>query len=352
MRFKISGIGALGLVAALALAGWSGWWWVASTAQQAAVDGWLAERRAAGWAADASSVSVAGYPNRLDLTLTGLTLADPAAGWAWDVPRTQVNQLSYRPDQAIIVFPPRQVLSIPGATLAVTADDLRASAGLRPAARLGLRRAVLTGKGVALAASGSARSASGGDWTAAADHALIALREAEAPEPGDGAHAYDVSLSAQELRLPGPLRALLGLGAALPETARSLQIDATAGFAEALDLDALEGGGPRLTALRLRPSELIWGPLGLRAAGQVSVDPEGWPTGELSLRAENWRAALEAAINAGLMPRGTEDAVRGAMEVIAFLAARGEGLEASLRFENRRMYLGPVPIGAAPRLGR
>ena len=123
---------ALGVVAVLAFAGWSAWWWVAATAQQAAVSGWLEDRRADGWAAEAEETSMSGYPNRLDLTLTGLTLADPKAGWAWSAPALRSHQLSYRPHEAIVVFPHAQTLSIPGATLtAGRAETLREEYAIR-----------------------------------------------------------------------------------------------------------------------------------------------------------------------------------------------------------------------------
>jgi hypothetical protein len=337
---------ALGAVAIIAFGAWSAWWWVAATAQETAVSGWLEDRRADGWQAEAEDSSMSGSPNRLDLTLTGLTLADPSAGWAWQAPHLRSHQLSYRPDQAIVVFPHTQSLSIPGATLTANTADLRASAAFRPSTRLGLRRVVLEGEGIDLSLAGP--QAEG--WTASAATALVALREAEAPAPQDGPHAYDVALTATDLRLPAEIREMLGLGDGLPEAAELFEIDATASFAAPLDLDALEGGGPQLTALRLRPSQLVWGPLGLRATGRVTVDAVGYPEGEVTLRAENWRAALEAAISTGAVAANMADAVRGGMELIAFLAAKGDGLEAPLRFQNRRMYLGPVPIGAAPQI--
>jgi hypothetical protein len=358
MRIALNGFTGISAVAILALVAWSGWWWIASGAQKAAVDGWMAERRAAGWVAETSETAAAGYPNRLDLTLTDLALADPAAGWAWAAPMVRIHQLSYRPDEAIVVFPPRQTLSVPGARLEAASDHLRASASLRPTERLALHRAVIEGEGLSLiavttgqgAGQGAGQGGDAPDWTASAAKVVLAVREADGAPPEDGAHAYDLSLTATEVIPPAALRALLGLGASLPATAERLVIDVTASFAAPLDLDALEGGGPQITALRLRPSELVWGELGLRATGRVSVDEAGYPDGTLTLRAENWRAALEAAISAGVVPGAAADTVRGAMEVVAFLAAKGEGLEAPLRFADRRIYLGPVPIGAAPRI--
>ena len=73
MKFK-----ALAAVLILAMSGWFAWWWIAAGAQKAALEGWLADQRAAGWQAETSSIDVNGFPNRLDATLNDVALANPA----------------------------------------------------------------------------------------------------------------------------------------------------------------------------------------------------------------------------------------------------------------------------------
>ena len=88
----------------LAALGWSGWWFVQSTARDRAMTGWLDERRAAGWVAEAEDVRVRGFPNRVDTVVTGLDLSDPDAGWSWHADGLQVLSLSYKPNHVIAVL--------------------------------------------------------------------------------------------------------------------------------------------------------------------------------------------------------------------------------------------------------
>ena len=71
---------AIVILAALA---WSGFWWFNASARERALDRWLAERRADGWQAEAADLRVTGFPNRVDVLVTDLRLADPEAGWSW-----------------------------------------------------------------------------------------------------------------------------------------------------------------------------------------------------------------------------------------------------------------------------
>ena len=183
-----------------------------------------------------------------------------------------------------------------------------------------------------------------------AEKLVAALRKAEAPEPMDGANAYDVSLSASQVRPPEALAGVAGLGEALPARAAELLLDATLGFAEPLALSTAEAGGPRLTSIRIRPSKLAWGPLSLRIVGALRVDAEGFPDGEMTVRAENWRAALDAAAAEGAVDGGSEKAIRRALELLSMLSGKGNGLEAPLRFSGGTTYIGPAPIGPAPRI--
>ena len=106
--------------------GYSAYWWAGSAAQETAWARWMEERRAAGWVADYDALEVKGYPNRFDTRLTGFTIADPRAGWAWSGPVFQVLALSYKPNHIIAVWPLRSLasLSAPAASNASTGSSL------------------------------------------------------------------------------------------------------------------------------------------------------------------------------------------------------------------------------------
>ena len=125
-------------IVVLAALGWSAYWWVHATAMDRAMTGWLADRRAAGWVAEAEDVRVRGFPSRVDTIVTGLDLADPRGGWAWQAEEFQVLSLSYRPNHVIAVLPGEQVLSTPYETIRAKAGQLRGSVIFRPTPRLEL----------------------------------------------------------------------------------------------------------------------------------------------------------------------------------------------------------------------
>ncbi len=326
------------LVAFLA---WSGWWWIGARAHREALAAWLDQRRSDGWVAETGELSVVGYPNRFDTVLEDLHLADPQAGWAWTAPEFRTFMLSYEPTKVIAAWPPRQTFAAPGEKVEVTSEDMRASLALAPGTSLALDRAVVELKGVDLASEHG--------WRAALADGQLSVRRSE--EQRGREDAYDAVLEGSGLRPPEALRELLGGGAGLPEAIDKLRVDLTAAFGAPLDRHAVEGPQPPLQAVWLRPSEFVWGALTLEASGRVDVDPDGVPQGKLDLRAQNWRAMLDAAVAAGAIDDALAGTLRSGLELLAMLSADGESLEAPLRFERGMMFLGPIPLGAAPRLG-
>ncbi|MEO0681099.1 MAG: DUF2125 domain-containing protein [Pseudomonadota bacterium] len=329
-------------VIVLALAGWSAWWWLGASAQQAAVEGWLAERAQAGWVAE-GEVSVAGYPNRIDLTLEGLVLSDPPAGWAWTAPVFRTYMLSYRPDQVIAAWPGAHVLATPEARVTAEAETLQASAGFLPSTTLEIDRAVLEAETLELSGEGL------GSWTAGLARGQLSLRRAE--EERGRENAYDIVLDGAGLRPPEALTALFSdaAGEGLPAAVEEVSLDATAAFARPLDRVALEKSDFRPEMIRLRRSIIRWGPLRIVGSGRVEIDAEGVPEGEIALEIREWRALLAAARSTGALDGGAAAALETGLGLIAAFSGQNGALEAPLRFSGGQTWLGPIPIGPSPR---
>lgn len=324
----------------LGLALWSGWWWIAARGREAALSGWLADRRAAGWVAEAADIAVSGYPSRLDATLTDLALADPATGWAWSAPEFQILSLLWQDDLHILAFPGDQRLSRPGETLTLSAPTLRGSVRFLPGPGLGLSE--VRAEGIA------PRLASSLGWEAEAASATLALRRAaEGTAPGVG---YDLALDLREARLPAALLSRIDPGGILAPVVRTVRLDATLALGTPLDARAVEGATPLLAALAIREAVAEWGDLRLEARGRMRVDEEGRPEGDLAIVARNWRQMLRGAAASGLLwpelARGLEEG----LSVLAALSGGGDTLRLPLTFSDGRMSLGPLPLGPAPRL--
>jgi len=329
----------LGLAVAVAALGWSAWWFVGASARDAAVADWLAARRAEGWQAEAAAIDTAGFPNRFDTTLRKPALADPAEGWAWSAPFLQLLTLSYQPNAVVVAFPPTQTLAVPGAAMTLEADRLRASLRLTPGLSLRLARASAVGEGLV---------ADAGGWRATAARVETHLRAAARPDaPAD---AYDAFFAFEALAPPEALRRRVDPAGRLPAAAESLRIDAELALDRPLDRFALEQAPPQARAIVLRAAEARWGPLALRASGSLRADARGYAEGSLDLTAENWRAMLRAAAQAGALSEDLARLLEGGLGFVAALSGDDDTLSAPLTFADGRARIGPVTLGRAPRL--
>jgi len=319
----------LGL-AVLAFLGWSGWWWVASGTAQRGTDSTIASLQAQGWQAGHDGLTVAGYPNRIDLTATAPRLATPDGRWGWSAPFVQIFALSYKPWHLIAAFAPDQRLHTPAGDWALSADKMQASLVLVPGADLTLDRFQLSATAPRL----------GGPLQASADSLALATR----PTP-DQALAHDIGLDLRGLVADPVMLAALPPGL-LPDHAALVRLDVVAAFDAPLDRHAATTP-PRLTGLTLREVRGEWGPIRAHLTGRLVPDAAGYAEGALSLRMEGALAALEVAIAAGWLAPEARATWAG---VLTSLAPGGAALDLPLRLSRGRVSLGPLPLGPAPRL--
>ena len=197
--------------------GWGGYWFVGSGAQKAAIEAWLQDRAQAGWVANYSDVSVQGFPNRFDSTVTDLELADPRYGWAWSAPQFQTLQLSYQPNHIIAVWPASQTIATPTGSVAVTSEDMRASVVFEPDSDLALNRSTLTLKNVRLSRENG--------WNSSMEQAVLATRQTT-----DEPFAHDIAFDAKNFTPSEDLKARLDPTDMLPTQFDALHIETTAAF--------------------------------------------------------------------------------------------------------------------------
>jgi hypothetical protein len=327
------------LVAILALAavGWTGWWFLIATAKERALGVWLAERRADGWVAEAAAVDFGGFPYRIDTTVRGLELANPAAGWSWSAPAFQFVNLAYQPNHLIAIWPPEQSFATPFGTTRITSETMRGSLVVEPNARVALRRATVELAEVTLEGEG---------WEVGLAEALLSTRHAE----GGPAFAHDIAFEATTLTLPEALARAVDRAGMLEPAIEAVRVEATAVFDRPLDRLAVEGAPPVLERLDVANVAFVWGTLDLRGKGAVAPDARGFAEGRIDVRARNWREMLDVAEASGALTPGVAGALRGGLGLIARLGGDRDTLEAPLEFAGGVTRLGPVPIGPAPRL--
>ncbi len=317
--------------------GWGGYWYIGSGAQKAAIEAWLQDRAQAGWVANYSSVTVRGFPNRFDSTVTDLELADPHYGWAWSAPQFQTLQLSYQPNHVIAIWPESQTIATPTGSVAVTSGDMRASVVFEPNSDLALNRATLTLEDVRLSRETG--------WNSSIEQAVLATRQTV-----DEQFAHDIAFDAKNFTPSEDLKAKLDPGNSLPTQFDAMHVETTVAFDRHWNRRAIETEKPVWTRLDINTFDAQWGDLGLKAVGSLDLDREGYPTGSLDIQARNWRQMLELAVAAESLTPEIAATLDSGLSLFAMLSGKKDTLDVPLRFADKIMYLGPLPVGAAPRL--
>ncbi|MFC6686720.1 DUF2125 domain-containing protein [Jhaorihella thermophila] len=322
------------MVAGLA---WSTYWFVAGYGIRRAVADWFAAQEGRGWQAEFAGMRTRGYPLRHVTTLTAPALADPATGAAWRADWLVLDSPAIWPGRLTLLFPPNpQLISYFDRTVAVTAQDMRAELHLHPGAALEVERLALTAGAWSVAGEGGPVAA-GGSLTLAMDQ-------------GDAPETYHYDIRAEGFSPGDGLRKLASATDALPPAFETLSVDMEVTFDRAWDRRALEERRPQPVAVDLRLLEMQWGELRLMAAGHVTVDGQGIPTGEITLKAENWREMLAMANAAGRLPPSVVSSADRALTMLSRLGGNPRALDVQLNFRDGFVALGPIPLGPAPPL--
>lgn len=327
----------LAWILALVVLLWSGVWYLGAAATERLGRAWLAQQADAGWVADYDTVETTGYPLRFDTRFSGIDLADPFTEWAWRAAEFRLVQPVYRPQSLRAIWPREQVLETPDQSLMIRTGQMQALLHLRPGADFSLVRAEAD---LAELAITSTRG-----WSSAMDSARMLITD-----QGRAEARYDIAFDAGGVTPAGEILRLLDPDRTQPETIDRLTIDTMIEFERPWDRRALELARPQITRIELSELRADWGALALRATGNLDVDAEGIPTGDLALSAENWQAMIALGVNAGVIPPAMQSTLESGLALLAGLSGRPEDLDVTLSFAGGQAYLGPIALGPAPDL--
>lgn len=305
----------------LAAFGWAAYWSVSAWQVNRQVDAWFAARQAEGWTASYDSRSLSGFPNRLDLSFEGLSLSDPQSGASYRANRLDILRLVYDPAHLILAFGSDQELTTPQGGTWIDSTGLRASLRQTDGA---LTRLNLEAESLSLSG-------------AAGTLALAEPRAALAATP-EAPATYQLGLTAE---------AAAGRSA---NSADGVKLRGTVALTAPLPVVLTSAPRPQPRALEIDLAEFRQADLLLQLAGDLAIDPAGRPTGDLTLRAENWQGLLAEAQRSGQLPAAVADGITQAIGLIAGLSGRRDQIDLPLRLSGDRVWLGPLPIGPAPRL--
>lgn len=321
---------------------WSGYWFVGSTVIRSGAEGWFANAGGQGLLAEKSDLSVAGFPNRFDLTVSDLRLADPASGIGWQAPFAQVFAMTWKPWHIIAALPPSQVVTLPDQEVTLASEGLRASFRARPATDVPLAAIIVE--------SGPFSATSSAGWTAGAARGVASISaDEEVPGAGDRPNAYVMSLELGDLTPdPTATQAILS-EAGLPPVIASVRVLATATTTAPLDRFAVDST-PRLASLSLTDLAMIWGNMTVRAAGDIAPDDAGFAAGRIDISVTNWQPLVPAMVAAGAVKPELAQTVQTMLTALARDTGDENVLKLPLLLQDGRMSLGPVPLGPAPLL--
>ncbi|WP_170573464.1 DUF2125 domain-containing protein [Ruegeria atlantica] len=316
---------------------WSAYWFVAGFGLRNAITAWFDAQQDRGWQAEFSDAETAGYPFHHVTRLNSPALADPVNGTAWSADWIEFQSPAIWPGRQVLRFAETpQRLSYFDQTATIEANDLQAELQLQPGVALVLEKMALT--------SGAWSIADETEALAGGDTLALVMEQTATPE------AYVISARVDGFTPGDELRDLMRSATTLPQAFDTLELDMTATFDKVWDRSALEQSRPQLVEIDLRLAEIKWGALRLFAAGELDIDAQGIPTGEIAIRAENWRDMIAMANAAGALPDQAVDTVTRALNFMAGLGGNPNALDLQLNFRDGFVALGPLPLGPAPRL--
>lgn len=312
---------------------WAGYWFAGSRAVERAAQTWFADQKAAGLVASNDGVSVAGFADRFDLTVTNPHMADPVSGWGWQAPFAQIFAMTWKPWHLIAALPNTQVIAVPGGEkITVGSSRLRASLLMQPSMTLGFERAVVEGDALTLTSDRG--------WTSKMDKVVLAAER-------DATRANTLRFGADltTLTLPDSLAQGSDLGAVVSK----MHLDAHVTLSQPIDLNV---SGAQVLDVTLTELQITWGALDLTAKGSVKPDAQGLAEGKIDLSLKGWRNLGPALVALGLIPPTNGVTVNRGLEFLAKASPDPEVIKLPLTFAEGWMNLGPLPLGPAPMLAQ
>lgn len=315
---------------------WSGWWFAGATVANRVITGWLEDRRTEGWAADVGTLDTGGFPLRFETTLEELRLADPDTGVAWQAPRVTLTRPAYAPTDITVTLPSMHTLASPLERLTITSTTSTARLAVAPTPALTVWSSAITLEDFTITASQG--------WMSKVARADITTQAGDAP------FSHVIRADLADVAPGGPILRILDPANLLPETLARMTIDATATFDAPWDINALQDRRPQPREMDLRNVEILWGDIEVRIAGDVTVDDEGVPEGDIAVQVVNWQALLDLLQSNGVLPQRINTLALRAVESLAAASGRPDTLDASLTLAGGFIRFGVIPIGPAPRI--
>ncbi len=328
-----------GLIGLLVL--WVLYWAAAGWGLRQSLAGWFAAQEARGWQVETGEIAregpLGGFPLQHRTRVVRPTLADPSSGVAWRADWLSFESPAIWPGHQTLRFADgEQRLSWYDRTAIIDTTGLTAALSLAPGLALEVEEMSLT--------SGPWRIGNEARVALSAEDLELRMSQLTAPE------TYALRAEAHGFEPGDDLRRLLRRAPELPQTFEALTLRADVTFDRPWDRQALEARRPQPRQIDLDRLEAHWGPMRLLSTGTLSVDEQGIPSGDLALQVEAWQEFLDVAVDTGLLHPEMRDQAARIIGMLARASGNAEDLDITLGFRDGSIWIGPFPLGPAPRL--
>lgn len=324
------------LLGSVLLAGvaWGGYWFVGARTLDTQIEAAFARAEAEGRDIGKQAVSIQGFPNRFDVTVTGPHAAQD--GWSWSAPFVQVFSMTWKPWHLIAILPPEQDITMPdGTQLALTGVNLRGSLQLHPGLDLALNEAVLEGQSLSLG--------SGAGVLGSLDRLVLAAGEDPSWKNGLRLGLQATNLTPDPDWL-APVTAATDLGPVIAESHADMTLQLSA------PVDRHLGPDTHVQAVHLNEAHVAWGKTVVSAKGELTRDDQGRAEGKISVSVQHWQPIVPALQALKLIPETYVPMASRALTALAQAGGDPDRIALDLVLQDGQMRFGAIPLGPAPRL--
>ncbi|MCX7558826.1 DUF2125 domain-containing protein [Sulfitobacter sp. F26204] len=316
---------------------WGAWWLLAANALSGNITQWMQDRRAEGWQAEIQSLKTRGFPAKFEVEIEGIAIANPSSGLAGTTQSLRINAPSYWPAD-VTVFLPRSPVQFTnkGITFTLRTTEGQAAIGLHPGTRLQLEQL----------------SASSGPWTVDLPQGNLMQGQYFSADVMqlNSPRTYRFTLDASHLVPGGMIRTALGLPFDWPLGFEVFLAEGTAVLDRPIDRFTVETHRPRLQEIQIEQAKAEWGSVRVSLQGNLRVDEQGVPDGQISILVENWRDLFDLVTRSGLISQNMGAQAEVMLNAMANLGGDPATLDMDFRFVQGDMFLESIPLGPAPRL--